>query len=70
MTVFHEDLHARVDVLVGQIDMLQNAVRVLGKCENRAFSADVGVGQVQTRERRDPCEGHRDRPRTLNAIVS
>jgi hypothetical protein len=31
---------------------------------------DVGVGEVQTRERRDPFEGHRDRPRILNAIMS
>ena len=36
VTVFHEILHVRDDGGAGQIEVLQNAVRVQGKCENRA----------------------------------
>jgi hypothetical protein len=36
VTVFHEVLRVLVDVVAGQIELLQNAVRVQGKCENRA----------------------------------
>jgi hypothetical protein len=34
------------------------------------LQADVVLGEVQTRERSDPSEGRRDRPRILNAIMS
>ncbi len=43
VTVFHEVLRVLVDVVAGQIELLQNAVRVQGKCENRAPSAPMSV---------------------------
>ncbi len=42
-TLENEVLHVRVVVVAGQIDVLQNGVRVQGKCENRAHSAPMSV---------------------------
>jgi hypothetical protein len=43
MTASHEVLHVRDDAVAGQIEVLQNAVRVQGKCEDRAPSAPMSV---------------------------